>query len=314
MKGELISLTVALMWAGSALFFEYAGRAIKAVNLNLIRLIFALFLIGIILFFINGSPFPQYANGEVWFWMSLSGFVGFVFGDFFLFSSYRTIPARVTQLIMTLAPPFSALAGFILLGERLSTNTIIGMVVTLSGIALSILKRDSKSSNAEQRRGVHLELPVKGVLFALLAAIGQGVGLVLSKIGLLAYKESVPELSSLYTSLAGTQIRIIIGIISFTIIIAFIKNGFKGFFASFKAQKNIAAAFGGSIVGPVVGVTLSLLAVQYTNIAVASTIMALVPIIIIIPDCLIYKRRVTFIEVLGAIISVAGVAILLSSR
>lgn len=302
------------MWAGSALFFEYAGRAIKAVNLNLIRLIFALFLIGIILFFINGSPFPQYANGEVWFWMSLSGFVGFVFGDFFLFSSYRTIPARVTQLIMTLAPPFSALAGFFLLGERLSTNTIIGMVVTLSGIALSILKRDSKSNNAEQRRGVHLELPVKGVLFALLAAIGQGVGLVLSKIGLLAYKESAPELSSLYTSLAGTQIRIIIGIISFTIIIAFIKNGFKGFFASFKAKKNIAAAFGGSIVGPVVGVTLSLLAVQYTNIAVASTIMALVPIIIIIPDCLIYKRRVTFIEVLGAIISVAGVAILLSSR
>ena len=261
-----------------------------------------------------------------------------VFFHFFLFSSYRTIPARVTQLIMTLAPPFSALAGFILLGERISINTIFGMIITLLGIALSILKRGSKSNKEEVEvsppiaanypiitkpsfsrfnksdNNIHLELPVKGVLFALLAAVGQGVGLVLSKIGLLAYKESVPELSSLYTSLAGTQIRIIIGIISFTIIIAFIKNGFKGFFASFKAKKNVAAAFGGSIVGPVIGVTLSLLAVQYTNIAVASTIMALVPIIIIIPDCLIYKRRVTFIEVLGAIISVAGVAILLSSR
>lgn len=326
MSGELISIFVAILWTGSAVFFEYAGRKLKAADLNLIRLVFAFILLGGILWVMSGSPLPQWADSKSWLWMSLSGFVGFVFGDFFLFSSYRIMPARFTQLIMTLAPLFAAVAGFFMLGEKLTITAAAGMIVTLSGIALSILKKgDSKASadalhghSVQHQHHLHIEplklsIPPKGVIFALLASIGQGVGLVLSKQGMIFYEESAvasgASFSSMYIPLAATQIRIITGIVCFAVIIL-IMGETKGFFRSWKEKKSIAAAFGGSIVGPVIGVSLSLLAVQHANTAVASTLMALTPIIILIPDRILYKRRVTLVEVLGAVISVCGVAIL----
>lgn len=338
MTGELVSLAVAVLWSFSAVFFEYAGHKIKSMELNLIRLVYAFVLLGIVLMFMSGNPLPRFADGKTWLWMSLSGFVGFVFGDFFLFSSYRLIPARFTQLIMTLAPAFAAISGWFILGEKLTLTALLGMLVTITGIAISILKRGSKKEQnnveiatpvaanytiitkpaAKHRPGaLHLELPARGLFFAFLAAIGQGVGLVLSKQGMIFYEEAVcineeaasgAAASPLFIPLAATQIRIIVGIVCFAAILAIMGN-FSNLFASFKEKKHMAAAFGGAVFGPVLGVTLSLLAVQYTNTAVASTIMALTPIVILLPDRIIYKRRVHFIEVLGAVISVAGVSL-----
>lgn len=319
MSGELISLSVAIMWTASALCFEYAGRSIKAVNLNLIRLLFAGVMIGVVLLIISGTPFPLGADLNTWKWMALSGFVGFVFGDYFLFSSYQFIHARFTQLIMTLAPLFAAVSGFFILGETMTYKAIIGMLVTISGIAMSIMKRGEKSGAAttDVLHSIHTELSLRGLFYALLASIGQGVGLVLSKKGMEFYNSSLlatdhsslPALdNTLYIPLASTQIRILTGIICFLVIIS-LSRSFREFFNSFRQKKGILSAFGGSIVGPVIGVTLSLLAVQYTNTAVASTIMALTPVIILLPDRFIYKRKVNFIEVIGAIVSVVGVSL-----
>ena len=65
----------------------------------------------------------------------------------------------------------------------------------------------------------------------------------------------------------------------------------------------------GTIFGPFLGVAFSLMAVQYTESGIASTIMALTPIIIILPSVVILKQKITPLEVLGAIISVAGVSL-----
>jgi drug/metabolite transporter (DMT)-like permease len=115
------------------------------------------------------------------------GLVGFVMGDYFLFASYSMISARYSQLIMTRASPFAALAGFAIIGEKLSWMALAGMCVTLTGISISILKREN-GNNSGSHNKLHMQLPVKGVLFALMGAIGQGLGIVLSKQGMLAYE------------------------------------------------------------------------------------------------------------------------------
>ncbi|MDD2594732.1 MAG: DMT family transporter [Bacteroidales bacterium] len=362
MTGELISLGVAIFWTASAVCFEYAGRVAKSTTLNLIKLVFSLIAIGTIIFFMAGSPFPKWADSKVWLWMSLSGFSGFVFGDFFLFAAYRMIPARITQLIMTISPLFAALAAYILLGETLAPKAFSGMILTISGIAISILKRSSKNNpqpvvtspamaanysmvtkaaesieeeattaNSPSAHGHHasveLSIPWKGVVFSVFAAIGQGVGLVLSKMGMLEYGGSISAASDsfssasgsatlpaamtnpLYTPLAATEIRVIIGVICFAVIIALSKGGFSNIPKAFSSKKYATATICGSISGPLVGVVLSMMAVFYTDAAIASTIIAIVPILIIIPDRFIYKRRVTLIEILGAFISVTGVAL-----
>jgi drug/metabolite transporter (DMT)-like permease len=352
--GELIAISVAVSWTFTALFFEFAGNRIGSLAVNLLRLFFAFFLLGALLYFTTGSFMPAGADGKTWLWMSLSGLVGFVFGDLCLFYSYILITARFSQLLMTLAPPFAALFGWMMLDEKLSPMGFLGMSVTLTGIAISILKRGGKkgadtggkerdytlvagvssmavvtdpafegedsgrSGEVNQKvaglfgkifSGVHLHLPLKGVLLGLGGALGQGLGIVLSKIGMNHYAVAAKGSQVAdYIPFAATQMRIITGVIGFSLII-FLTRRAGVLKKGIKDRKAIAAIFMGAIFGPFIGVSLSLMAVQHTNTAVASTIMATTPIIILIPYVLLYKKRISPIEILGAILSVVGVSL-----
>ena len=304
MKGETIAIGVAVLWSLNSLFFEHASKRIGSLNLNLIRLVFAFLFIGLTLWATSGSFLPLNADRATWAWMSLSGFVGFVLGDYFLFASYTMIMARYSQLMMTLAPLFAAIFGFILLGEEMSWLSLVGMCLTLTGIAISVLKKQNGTGN----KRVHMDLPLKGILFALIGALGQGVGIVLSKQGMIAYENVYTADNALYIPLAATQIRTIIGAISFAAIIL-LRGGAGNFIRSIKDKKACGSAFAGSVLGPYLGVTLSLMAVQYANTAIASTIMATVPIMILVPEYLVLKRKVTWQQVLGAALSVGGVTL-----
>lgn len=313
--GELISIAVALSWTFSALFFEFAGKKIGSLIVNILRLIFAFFLLGTMLFITTGSYFPQNADTNAWIWMVLSGLVGFVFGDLCLFYSYLIITARFSQLLMTLAPPFAALFGWLLLGETLSPMGFAGMAVTLLGIAISVLKRGAGNHDTTQgiagklSPNLKLHLPVKGLLLGIGAALGQGLGIVLSKQGMNYYSISAQGTDvAQYIPFAATQMRIISGIIGFALIIL-LSGRTRQLIDGLKNKKGLSATFAGSIFGPFIGVSLSLMAVQYTNTAIASTIMATTPIIILIPYVFIYKKKITFVELLGAVLSVGGVAL-----
>lgn len=305
--GESIALLVAISWTFTALFFEYASNKVGSLPVNLIRLLIGFILLGVFMVITTGSFLPIGADEKTWFWMLLSGVVGFVFGDFCLFYSYTVISARFSQLFMTLAPPFAALFGWILLDEKLSINSLFGMLITLSGIAISVLKRgtgpDSKSSSK-----LRVSLPIKGILLGIGAALGQGLGIVLSKVGMGYYHEvgGLSEATVRFIPFAATQMRVIAGIIGFTVLII-VSGRVKNFLNAFKDKKALAAISGGAFFGPFLGVSLSLMAVQYTNTAVASTIMAMTPILILVPYILIFKRKVTKIEILGALLSVCGV-------
>ena len=61
--------------------------------------------------------------------------------------------------------------------------------------------------------------------------------------------------------------------------------------------------------GPFLGVSLSLMAVQYAKAGIASTLMALTPVLIIVPYAMINKQRITAKEVIGTLITITGVAL-----
>jgi len=301
--GEITAIFVACSWTCTALFFEYAGKRIGSLQVNLIRLVFAGLMLSALLYITSGFCFPTGANGKTWMWLSLSGLVGFVFGDLCLFYSYTLITSRFSQLIMTLAPPFAALSGFLLLDEHTGALGLLGMSITLTGIALSILKRRNGNTR------VALHLPLRGVLLALCGALGQGLGIVLSKKGMLFYEQSIeahPYFSN-YIPFAATQIRVITGIVGFTIIIL-LTGRLPKIMQALCDKRAMLATFGGSFFGPFLGVSLSLTAVRYTSTGIASTIMATVPILILIPYAIIYKQHPKWIEVLGAVLCVLGVA------
>lgn len=304
--GETISLIVAFSWTISAVCAEVASKRIGTLQLNVIRLILSLIFLGVTMYVVTGSPLPLYADGKAWLWLSLSGFVGYVLGDYCLFNSYLLIGSRFGQLFMTLAPLAAAISGWILLGERLSMQAWLGMFVTMSGISISILNRGK-----EKGHKLELKLPVKGVLLGIGAGIGQGVGLVLSKMGMNYYELSIPEGMETIHSLvpfASTWVRALTGAICFLIVMYFQKE-FYTLPIAFKNKKGMLAAVFTTISGPFIGVSLSLMAVKYTEAGIASTLMALTPIIILLPSYLFFKQKITWMEIVGAFISVFGVSL-----
>lgn len=302
--GEIISLTVAVSWTITALFAEVGSKRLGSLQMNVIRMILSLLMLGATLWWFTGAPYPLYADGKAWFWLSMSGFVGYLLGDYCLFNSYIWIGSRFGQLFMTLAPPTAALFGWMMLGETLSLNALLGMMVTLTGIGISVLNKGNSNK-------LSLKLPLKGVLFGIGAGVGQGIGLVLSKVGMNFYEGAIPVGEELVTDLvpfASTFIRAVTGAIGFLCVMGF-QRQFHTLATSMRDRKGMNAALWATITGPFIGVSLSLMAVQYTEAGIASTLMALTPVLIIWPAHLFFGQQVTFKEVIGACISVIGVSL-----
>ncbi len=289
--GEFAALFTAIFWTITSLSFETASHKIGTIAVNILRLIIGLIFLSIFTLFRRGSLLPVGASAESWFWLTISGFIGFVFGDLFLFKSYTLIGSRFSMLIMTLVPPITAFFGFFIIGEQLTLFHGLGMSLTLIGISMAIFGRSGKGEK------LSLKLAPRGVVYALGGAVGQALGLVLSKLGMRGYDP-----------FAATQIRIIAGITGYTLLVSLLSR-WGNVARALRNREGMKFTTVGAFFGPFLGVSFSLLAVKYTTAGVASTIMSLVPVFIIIPAVIIYREKVTVPELLGAFVSVGGVAL-----
>ncbi len=289
--GEFAALLTAIFWTVTSLTFEAASHRLGSLVVNILRLVIGFAFLSIFALIRRGLFLPVDATAENWIWLSLSGLVGFVFGDLFLFKSYTLIGSRFSMLIMTLVPPVTAIFSFIIIGERLTLFHFFGMALTFSGIALAIFNRNGKGEK------LSLKLSPRGILYAIGGAVGQALGLVLSKVGL-----------KNYDPFAATQIRIIAGIFGYTALVTLLMRWGKVSRATRNRDGMILTSVG-AFFGPFLGVSFSLIAVKYTEAGIAATIMALVPVFIILPAIIFYKEKVTLPELLGAVVSVGGVAL-----
>jgi drug/metabolite transporter (DMT)-like permease len=289
--GEFAALLTAVFWTITSLSFESASNKIGSLSVNIIRLVIGFAFLSVFTLIKRGLILPEDASRENWIWLTLSGLVGFVFGDLFLFKSYTMIGSRFSMLIMTLVPPVTAFFSFIILGERLTLFHYLGMTLTFSGIAMAIFSRSGKGEK------LSLKLSPRGILYALGGAVGQALGLVLSKLGLRDYDP-----------FAATQIRIIAGIAGYATLVTILKR-WGNVVRAVNNRHGMALTSLGAFFGPFLGVSFSLVAVKFTEAGIASTIMALVPVFIIIPSVILYKEKVTIPEILGAVVSVGGVAL-----
>ncbi|MDP2088647.1 MAG: DMT family transporter [Flavobacteriaceae bacterium] len=297
--GEFIALLTAVFWTITSLAFQQATRRAGSISVNVIRLMIALVIYAVISSFSRGMFLPFDATSHQWIWMSVSGIVGFVFGDYFLLKSYEFISARITMLIMSLSAPLASFISWLVLGETMNALSLLAMFITIFGITLVITeKKMASEENLGKKSGkIQFSFSTKGLIFAFLGTIGQATGLVLSKYGMRDYNV-----------FAATQIRIIAGTIGFVILVTSIKrwSKVKQAVTDSKSMKFIMI---GSIFGPFLGVYASLLAIKYTTIGIASTIMAIIPVLIIPPAILLYKEKVTVKEVIGAFIALSGIVL-----
>ena len=298
--GESISIGVAFSWTATALLSEFGSKRLGNLTLNVLRMGLALVFSLVLFVVVTGNPLPPGASAEAAGWMLLSGVVGYVIGDFCLFQCYIIIGSRYGQLFMTLAPLAAALMAWITLGQQMTGMSILAMLITLAGIGISVLGRG-------EHHKVGLKLPLNGVLFAIGAAMCQGIGLVLSKIGMDHY-EATANMPDWLVPFSANFYRCVAGIIGFTLLLYF-RKGLDPLREAMHDKKGLAVATATTVFGPFVGVGFSLMAVQYTAAGIASTLMAMTPIIILLPSYWLFHQKITWRAVAGAVISVVGVSL-----
>ncbi len=289
--GEIAALATAVLWSGSSLVFAEATARIGSVTVNVSRLFLAAgYLAGVVLVFQIRSPLSahQIAN------LAVSGVIGLAVGDSFLFRAYQEMGPRITMLIMSLSPAIAAVLGYLFLGEDLSLQAIAGMLVTMAGISIVVLRRSPSEGRASRAT-------VPGTAYALAGATGQAVNLLFAKA---AFNEGPID------GFLATLIRIVASL-AILVPAMILARRWTNPFRVFAGDRGaLAYTVAGSILGPFLGIAFSLIAIANTSIAVASTLMATVPILMLPLMRLVSSEQLTWPAFAGAGAACAGVALL----
>lgn len=289
--GELSALLTACLWSGSSLAFASATRHTGSFQVNITRLILAFGYLAVLIILMRVDIDLSLNQ---FFMLGVSGVIGLAFGDTFLFKAYQEIGPRVAMLIMSLAPAIAAVLAYFILGEGISVIGALGILITMCGVSLVVLERKPEGINS-------ISLATFGIVYAFLAAAGQGAGLVFAK---MAFRESP------INGFVATAVRIfasLIPLLPFGIATKRYSHPYRTFFGN---KKLLSLTIIGSILGPFLGITFSLIAIEYTSVGIAATIMAIVPILMLPLVRIVYKERITWQAVLGAIVAVSGVGVL----
>jgi drug/metabolite transporter (DMT)-like permease len=301
LMGETAAIVTSVMWTTCSILFSYAGRRFGALSVNAYRIIMAVGLLGGAHILVLGTIVPQ-ANNAQWFYMSLSGVIGLALGDFGYLGTLVVLGPRRGTLMMSLAAIFAGISGYFILAEVLKVWTLIGIAFTLIGVTWVILEREEETNELQLTK----KEKILGVLFGIGGAMGQGIGLVISKYGMIVVADD-PDIP--LNPLSATLIRMLAAAVFIWISIIFIGK-LRKVLNSGKDKLGMKATFGGAIFGPFLGVWLSMIAVTYALAGVAQTLMSLMPVMVIPFVWVIYKQKTTWRGVLGAIIAILGVAIL----
>lgn len=289
--GEFAALFTAVLWSGSSMVFAAATARIGSIQVNISRLLMATIYLGIVIL-LFGLPVALSARqaGN----LAVSGIVGLALGDSFLFKAYKEIGARVTMLIMSLAPAVTAVLGYLFLNETISLQAVLGMIITIVGIAIVVLERRTIAAGRPS-------WSFEGLALAVLAAVGQGVGLIFAK---LAFREGeVNGFVATFIRILSSLVLLVPGLL----MTGRWANPVRVFSRDRQALLLTAA---GSVLGPFLGISFSLIAISHTDVAVAATLMATVPILMLPLVHIFHHEQLSWKSITGAFVSVLGVGLL----
>lgn len=299
--GEAIALTTVLCWTFSVQFFAVASREVGATPVNIIRLFVALLLFTLLLFFRQGSFLPSDFPPRAWILLSLSGVIGFFIGDLFLFKALVELGPRITMLIQSLAAPTAAVFGWVFLHESYNLQQWLGMAITLAGVGAVILEKSGNAAPAKRLRVTRVSY--QGVGFAFAAMLGQAGGLLLSKSGMQSDGGYLDAFSA-------TQIRALAAFCCFVIFFT-VSGKWHNVKTALTNRKAVAFTAVGAVIGPFLGVSMSLMALHYLPTGVASTFFSLIPVCIIPFAIYLHKEHVSLRAFAGAVVAVFGVYLLM---
>ena len=299
--GELAALFTSVAWSFTSLQFTLAGRRVGSPVVNRTRLALAAVFLALAHLLLTGALWPQSAAPARWFWLGISGIIGLVLGDACLFQAYVLIGPRRAMLLMVLAPILSSLLAWLWLGEALTRLEIFAMLVALTGVAwVTTAPRTQASNGVAVFAGDHDHRAyLNGVLLGVGAALGQALGLLLAKQGMIGG----------FSTISATLMRISVALA--TIVLVTLAQGqVRATLTALRDRTAFRFILGGAFTGPFLGIWGSMIAVQNAPLGVASTLLALPPVLLIPLMHWVFHEQITRRAVVGTLVALTGAALL----
>lgn len=291
--GEFAALATSGFWAITSVLFTLAGRRVGSMVVNRTRLVIGVVLIGFAHLLTQGTLFPWDVEPERWMWLSLSGVIGLVLGDAALFQSFVMIGPRISMLLMALVPVLSTFLAWLFLGETLHLMQLLAIMITVAGVGWVVMGRRGEGEK-ERDKSYFI-----GVLAGLGGALGQAVGLITAKKGLIGD----------FPALSGVMVRIVAAACVMWIL-TFMAGRVKITVSSLQDRRALLWIAAASVTGPFLGVWMSMLAIDLAPVGIASALMALAPVLLLPVDRFLFKKRVGLQAVAGTFMAILGVSLI----
>lgn len=297
--GNAFALGGATVWAISSLLFAKTRLSPYALNFGKNTVALLAFL-ATLAWLTRGTPMFR-ADLSIVATLAVSSLIGLVLGDWCHFRALRLLGPRKALVLETFAPVFAAAIAFAWRGETLTPVQLAGIAATVFGVVLVV-----GEAHGVERSSTSRERWVGGA-FGVLAALGQASGATLSKIAIVAL-ESSPDAPA-HAALEASTWRLIVAA-AFGVGIAAFARGPRHEASEIVTRRQWPILVPAALLATYAGVWCSLLAFQHAPVAVASTLLALSPVLILPLARWLLNERLSARAIVGALISVAGCAAL----
>lgn len=276
------------------------GRRVNPTSVAVVRLVFAVGALAAIHAVVFGTLWPVNIPSRAFWVLCLSGVAGAALGDLCYFHSLNLIGPRLTMTIASLAPVIAALLVLLPpLRERMTWPQVAGMLVAVGGVAWVVSERRGREAWPTTPRSFR-----RGVALGLLSALFQAVGFVGSRLGMNAFSAApVPPFSA-------SLVRVAAACVGCWFVVA-CSGRARATLTPFRSRSNLVWLLLGVAAGPVVGIWLSMVALQGAATGVASTLISMSPLALIPFTWAAYGERPTWGRVLATAVALSGIALMM---
>lgn len=296
--GETMAILAAVIFAWTSVFFTAAGRRLGVTTVNLLRLPCGALCLALSHLVVTGRLWPE---GMLWnqqLWIGLSGVVGLAIGDSALFQAFTTIGPRRSMAVMALAPVFTVVVAWSMLGERLGPWALTGIVTVIGGVVLASIGRAAGKGTFGT---IEPKVLRGGLLLALVASAGQGLGSVFAKVGMTGAPGVDP--------LGATLVRMTWAAIAYWAIML-PRQRPRALVDRLRDRRGVLALIVAILMGPFISVWISLVAIKNTEAGIAQVLLGMVPIFVVMPAWIVYKDRPSLRSAIGIVLAIGGGALL----
>ena len=283
--GIIAALLSAASWAFATVMFDRIGKVVPYVGITFLKGILSIVLMVGLILFVGGL---QAIYLRDFFLLALSGVIGISVGDSLFFKSLQDLGAKVQVVFFLLGQIFTMLLSVLLLSEYLTMNQYIGATILLVGIAIVIWRKQEDRPNK-----------TRGIICGLLSILCFSISMIMVKVSI---SEVEVVTATFYRMVFGTLFTLGFGVVGKQI---------HSWVSPLKDVRLLGSFVLNVIVITYGGFLLSMIAIKYISVSLASVLSTTEPVFVLLFAFLLNKEKVKRQELIGTLLTIIGLYLII---